>query len=99
MSDASGVETAINTAASLVVRLQAEGATQVVVSVLRALTDIFTGASVQIRHGDRAISVITIQDRLDERWRISIQAPAGTAELVNRRRYVHADPRTGRGQR
>ena len=84
LSDASGVETAINTAASLVVRLQAEGATQVVVSVLRALTDIFTGASVQIRHGDRAISVITIQDRLDERWRISIQAPAGTAELVNR---------------
>lgn len=84
LSDPNGVEAALSTAAALVARVQPETATQVVVAALRGQIDVTMTANAQIRHGDRAISLVTVQDRREERWRISIQAPAGTAELVNR---------------
>ncbi len=84
VNDADGIDTAVHTAVALVARLQPESATQVVVATLRGPTDTVMSANIQIRHTERALTVVTVQDRLEEWWRISVQAPAGTAELVNR---------------
>jgi len=84
VNDAAGIDAAICTTMALVARLQPEAATHVVVATLRGPTDVAMTASIQIRHAEQALTVVTVQDRLEEWWRISIQAPAGMAELVNR---------------
>lgn len=84
VNDANGIDAAINTAVALTTRLQPEAATQVVVATLRGRTDSVMSANIQIRHAEHALSIVTVQDRLDEWWRIAVQAPAGTAELINR---------------
>lgn len=84
INDADGIAAAVQTAVALVARLQPDVATQVVAATLRGPTDTVMSSNIQIRHSERALTVVTAQDRLEEWWRISIQAPAGTAELVNR---------------
>jgi hypothetical protein len=84
ISDPSGIEVALNTAVALIARLQPESATQVVVAALRGPTDFMLAATAQIRHAEQALSTVTVQDHHEERWRISLQAAAGTAELTIR---------------
>jgi hypothetical protein len=84
VNDADGIAPALNSAVALAARLQPEAATQVVVATLRGPTDTVMGANIQIRHAERALTIVTVQHRLDEWWRISVQAAAGTAELANR---------------
>jgi hypothetical protein len=84
LSDPNGVAAALSAVSALVVRLQPVEATQVAVATLRAHSDMPVSATLQIRHGERALSVITVHDRLDERWRIAIEAAWGTAEFTNR---------------
>jgi hypothetical protein len=81
LSDAVGIEAALSTAVALVARLQPEAASQVAVSALRGPTDFAMTANAQIRHNERALSIVTVQDHRDRRWRIALQAPAGLAEL------------------
>ena len=84
INDAGGLEAALDSATALVARLQPEPATQVVAATLRGPTDRPLTASIQIRHAEEAISAVTVQDHRDEWWRVSVQAHAGTAELINR---------------
>jgi hypothetical protein len=83
LSDTHGVDAALNTAAALVGRLQPETATQAAAMAVRGPTDVAMSACVQVRHADRAVSMITVQGHHAERWRIAVEAPAGSAEFVN----------------
>ena len=77
LTAANGTRAALQCATSLALRLQGSTATQAFIS--EALL-----ASVQIRHGDRALTTMLVRPGSDEACRVTIEAPAGIAELVAR---------------
>jgi len=83
LSNPNGVESALNTAVALLARLQPETATQTAAAALRGHTDMVLSASVQIRHEDSAVTMLTVQGHQADRWRIAVQSPAGRAELLS----------------
>ena len=84
LSAALGLDVGLNAGAALITRLQPEPASQLVVSSLRARTDLPATAVVQIRHGDTALSALTRHSHPDDDCRITIEATAGRAKFSHR---------------
>ena len=84
LSAALGMDVGLNAAAGLIARLQPEPASQVIASAVRDRTDLPTTASIQVRHGEHALTVLTLHGHPDDSCRIVIEAPTARAEFTNR---------------
>lgn len=84
LSGAFGMDIGLNAGAGLVARLQPEAASQVVVSALHDRTDHPTTATIQIRHGSDALTMLTLHDYPDDYCRITVEARAARAKFTTR---------------
>ena len=84
LTAANGTRSALQSAAALALRLQGATATQAFISEAGYDGHEALLASVQIRHGKRALTTLLVRPGADEACRVTIEAPAGMAELVAR---------------
>lgn len=84
LTAANGTRAALQCAVALALRLQGATATQAFISETGSNGHEALLASVQIRHGDHALTTLLVRPGNDEACRVTIQAPAGMAELVAR---------------
>ena len=84
LTAANGTRAALQSAAALALRLQGATATQAFISEAGYNGHEALLASVQIRHGDRALTTLLVRPGSDEACRVTIETPAGMAELVAR---------------
>ncbi len=84
LTAANGTRAALQCASALALRLQEATATQAFISEAGFNGHEALLASVQIRHGNAALTTLLVRPGSDEGLRITIEAPAGMAELVAR---------------
>lgn len=84
LTAANGIRAALQGAAALALRLQGATATQAFITETGSNGHEALLASVQIRHGDDALTTLLVRPGSDEACRVTIEAPAGMAEFVAR---------------